>query len=213
MDSIYTTSVTAPRADTAIDLNAYLLQEGFVPASLDGLVVAVPLRPAADTPALIPALVDGKVVAVPVHNPLATQAAQAQPAPAAVAPMQPPADPGLPLAVRHGVLYGSAAALAAGGFVWMVGAGIGLVAPHSGDIAEVLKWMAIAVATVAVGVAALIGKLRAVASKAASGASATATGDGANATGTVLALVHRTVNTNIAKQSAGWRGSVTNNIS
>ncbi|MEV4616978.1 hypothetical protein AB0K43_30935 [Kitasatospora sp. NPDC049258] len=213
MDSIYTHPAAA--SDTAVDLNAYLLQEGFVPAALDGLVVAVPLRPTADTPALIPALVDGKVVAVPVHNPLATNAAQAQPdsAPAAVAPAQPAVDPGLPLALRQSVLYGSAAALAAGGFVWMVGAGIGLVAPHSGDIAEVLKWLAIAVATVAVGVAALIGKLRSVVSKAASGASATATGDGSSATGTVWALVHRTNNTNIAKQSAGWRGSVTNNIS
>lgn len=90
----------------------------------------------------------------------------------------------------------------------MVGAAVGDVAPHADQIGTVLKWAAIAVATVVVGVAALLGKLRAVAG---TGAPATASGDGASATGTSFALVHRTHQTNIGRQSAGWRGSITNN--
>ncbi|MFE2727059.1 hypothetical protein [Kitasatospora sp. NPDC059327] len=211
MDSVYTTPVTASRADTAVDLNAYLLQEGFVPASLDGLVVAVPLRPTADTPALIPALVDGKVVAVPVHNPLAAQAAQVRPAPVAAAPARPPADPGLPLAVRQYVLYGSIASLAAGGAVWMLGAAVAEVAPHADQLGDLLKWAAVLVAAVVLGVAGLLGKLRSV-TAGAGGTAATASGDGASATGTVLALVHRTHQTNIGRQTAGWKGTVNNNI-
>uniref|UniRef100_UPI002F909704 hypothetical protein n=1 Tax=Kitasatospora indigofera TaxID=67307 RepID=UPI002F909704 len=210
MSSVHETPASIS-PDLAVDLNAYLLEPGYVPASLDGQVVAVPLHPTPATPALIPALVDGKVIAVPVHNPLAAAAAaaSAQPAPAPAAPVQPAADPGLPRAVRQCVLYGSAAALAAGGFVWMVGAAVGDVAPHADQIGTVLKWAAIAVATVVVGVAALLGKLRAVA--AGTGAPATASGDGASATGTSFALVHRTHQTNIGRQSAGWRGSITNN--
>ncbi|MFJ7250133.1 hypothetical protein ACIQWA_36615 [Kitasatospora sp. NPDC098652] len=211
MSSVYETPAV-PAADTAVDLNAYLLQEGFVPAFLDGQVVAVPLQPTPTTPALIPALVDGKVIAVPVHNPLAAVAAQAQPTPAPAAPAQPATDPGLPLAVRQCVLYGSAAALAAGGLMWMVGAAVGEVAPHADQLGTVLKWASIAVATVVIGVAALLGKLRSVAAGASTGASVSAGGDGSSATGTVLALVHRTHTTTIGKQSAGWRGSITNNV-
>ncbi|MFI9365993.1 hypothetical protein ACIG5E_33820 [Kitasatospora sp. NPDC053057] len=207
MDSIYTGTPAA--ADTAVDLNAYLLQDGFVPASLDGQIVAVPLQPSPTTPALIPALVDGKVIAVPVHNPLATAAAaQQQPAPAA--PAQPAAEQGLPLALRQGILYGCAGALAVGGLTWMVGAGVGEVAPYADQIGKVLMWAAATVAAVVIGVAALLGKLRSVASSAGAGASATASGDGASATGTVLALVHRNHTTTIGKQSAGWRGVINN---
>ncbi|MFE4356126.1 hypothetical protein [Kitasatospora sp. NPDC056800] len=211
MDSIYTGPATA--ADQVVDLNAYLLQEGFVPASLDGQVVAVPLQPSPTTPALIPALVDGKVIAVPVHNPLAAAAAaaQAQPAPTPAVQAQPAAEQGLPLALRQGILYSCAGALALGGLTWMVGAGVGEVAPYADQIGKVLMWAAATVAAVAIGVAALLGKLRSVASSAGAGASATTSGDGSSATGTVLALVHRTHQTHIGKQSAGWRGSITNN--
>ncbi|MCX5216143.1 hypothetical protein OG689_44215 [Kitasatospora sp. NBC_00240] len=212
MSSVHETPAsTSP--DLAVDLNAYLLEPGYVPASLDGQVVAVPLHPGPATPALIPALVDGRVIAVPVHNPLAALAPQAQPAPAPATPAQPAADPGLPRAVRQCVLYGSAAALAAGGCVWMVGAAVGDVAPHADQLGTVLKWAAIAVATVVVGVAALLGKLRAVVAGTGTGtgASATASGDGASATGTVLALVHRTHQTSIGKQTAWGRGGITNN--
>ena len=210
MDSISTSPATA--ADTAVDLNAYLLEPGYVPAALDGRVVAVPLQPTATTPALIPALIDGKVIAVPVHNPLAAAtAAQEQPVPAPAAPAQPAADPGLSLAVRQCVLYGSIASLAAGGAVWMLGAAVAEVAPHASEIGDVLKWAAVLVAAVVLGVAGLLGKLRSVAASTSTGASATASGDGASATGTVLALVHRTHQTSIGRQSAGWRGSITNN--
>ncbi|MFE7524676.1 hypothetical protein ACFU7Y_03030 [Kitasatospora sp. NPDC057542] len=214
MDSTHTRP-TATAADTAVDLNAYLLQEGFVPASLDGQVVAVPLQPSPTTPALIPALVDGKVIAVPVHNPLAAAteaaAAQPQPAPAPAAQAQPAADPGLPLALRQGILYGCAGALAVGGLTWMVGAGVGEVAPYADQIGRVLMWAAATVAAVVIGVAALLGKLRTIATGAGAGASATASGDGSNATGTVLALVHRTHQTHIGKQTAWGRGGITNN--
>ncbi|MFD9061432.1 hypothetical protein ACFVZ3_07940 [Kitasatospora purpeofusca] len=211
MSSVYETPAV-PAADTAVDLNAYLLQEGFVAAALDGRVVAVPLHPSPATPALIPALVDGKVIAVPVHNPLAVSAAAApaQPGPLPAAAPAPAADPGLSRAVRQCVLYGSAAALAAGGFVWMAGAAVGEVAPHADQLGTVLKWASIAVATVVVGVAALLGKLRAVATGAGA-AGTTASGEGASATGTSFALVHRTHQTTIGRQSAGWRGSITNN--
>ncbi|GAA1108309.1 hypothetical protein [Kitasatospora arboriphila] len=216
MSSVYETPAV-PASDTAVDLNAYLLEPGYVVAPLDGRVVAVPLQPAPTTPALIPALVDGKVIAVPVHNPLATAqtaAEQAQPTPALsfAAVPQSAADPGLPRAVRDCVLYGSLAALAAGGAVWMLGAAVGEVAPHADQLGHVLKWAAIAVAAVVVGVACLLGKLRSLTSSTTgAGAGATASGDGASASGTVLALVHRTHQTTIGRQSAGWRGSITNN--
>ncbi|MGW7444994.1 hypothetical protein [Kitasatospora sp. NPDC054795] len=211
MDSIYTCPATA--ADLAVDLNAYLLQEGYVPASLDGQIVAVPLQPTPDTPALIPALVDGRVIAVPVHNPLAAAAAaaaaQQQPVPAAPAPAQPATDPGLPLALRQGILYGCAGALTVGGLTWMVGEGIGSVAPYADQIGKILMWAAATVAAVVIGVAALLGKLRSVASSA-TAASATASGDGAS--GTVLAMFHRHTEVTIGKQSAGWKGTVNNNV-
>ncbi|MER5353436.1 hypothetical protein ABT093_24260 [Kitasatospora sp. NPDC002551] len=212
MDSIYTGPATA--ADTAVDLNAYLLQDGFVPASLDGQVVAVPLQPSPATPALIPALVDGKVIAVPVHNPLAAAAAaaHAQPDPAPAAPAQPPADPGLPLALRQGLRYGAGGLLAAGAVTWMVGAGIGEVAPHADQIGKILMWATVTIAAVAIGVAALLGKLRAVTSGSASGTSTTAGGDGSTATGTVLAMFHRHTEVTIGKQSAGWKGTVNNDV-
>ncbi|WP_033821001.1 hypothetical protein [Kitasatospora sp. MBT63] len=213
MSSVYETPAV-PAADTAVDLNAYLLQEGFVPACLDGQVVAVPLHPGPETPALIPALVDGKVIAVPVHNPLAAATtaatAHAQPGPAPAAVPHPAADPGLPKAVRDCLLYGSIAAVAAGGAVWMLGAAVGEVAPHAEQLGHLLKMAAIAVGAVVIGVAALLGKLRSV-SAGAGAAAATASGDGASATGTVLTLFNRTHTTTIGKQSAGWRGSITNN--
>ncbi|MBP0453988.1 hypothetical protein J5Y04_31265 [Kitasatospora sp. RG8] len=208
MDSIYTRPAFA--ADTAVDLNAYLLQDGFVPASLDGQVVAVPLQPSPTTPALIPALVDGKVIAVPVHNPL-TAAAQPQPAPAPAAQAQPAAEQGLPLALRQGILYGCVGALAVGGLTWMVGAGVGEVAPYADQIGKVLMWAAATVAAVVIGVAALLGKLRSVTSSSA-GASATAGGDGSTATGTVLAMFHRHTAVTVGRQSAGWKGTVNNNV-
>ncbi|MFJ6384689.1 hypothetical protein ACIQI7_32365 [Kitasatospora sp. NPDC092039] len=212
MDSIYT-GPAAIAADLAVDLNAYLLQEGFVPASLDGQVVAVPLQPSPTTPALIPALVDGKVIAVPVHNPLAAAAAaaaQQQPAPAPAAQAQPAAEQGLPLALRQGILYGCAGALTVGGLTWMVGAGVGEVAPYADQIGKVLMWAAATVAAVAIGVAALLGKLRSVASSAGTGA--TASGDGSTASGPVLAMFHRHTEVTIGKQSAGWKGTVNNNV-
>ncbi|MEU3495368.1 hypothetical protein ABZ747_18005 [Kitasatospora cineracea] len=209
MSSVYETPAT-PAADTAVDLNAYLLEPGYVPAALGGRVVAVPLQPTAATPALIPALVDGAVIAVPVHNPLAT-AAEPQTVPAAAgAGLAQPADAGLPLAVRQYVLYGSIASLAAGGAVWMLGAAVATVAPHADQLGDLLKWAAVLVAAVVLGVAGLLGKIRSLATGA-GGASASANGDGASATGTVLALVHRQHTTTIGKQSAGWRGSITNN--
>ncbi|MGY0466921.1 hypothetical protein ACW14Y_42680 (plasmid) [Kitasatospora sp. cg17-2] len=209
MDSIYTAT---PAADTAVDLNAYLLQEGFVVASLDGRVVAVPLQPSPATPALIPALVDGKVIAVPVHNPLAAAAetaAKPLPAPAAPAPV-PVVDPGLPLAVRQYVLYGSIASLAAGGAVWMLGAAVAQVAPHADALGDLLKWAAVLVAAVVLGVAGLLGKLRS-ATGTGAGTSASAGGDGAS-TGPVLAMFHRHTEVTIGRQSAGWKGTVTNNV-
>ncbi|MFF8775080.1 hypothetical protein [Kitasatospora sp. NPDC015120] len=209
MDSIYTGPATA--ADTAVDLNAYLLQDGFVPASLDGQVVAVPLQLSPATPALIPALVDGKVIAVPVHNPLATAAAataRQQPDPA---PARPAADPGLPLALRQGLRYGAGGLLAAGAVTWMVGAGIGEVAPHADQIGKILMWATITIATVAIGVAALLGKLRAITSGSASGTPTTAD-DGSTAAGTVLAMFHRHTEVTIGKQSAGWKGTVNNDV-
>ncbi|MFE6871659.1 hypothetical protein ACFVFS_34545 [Kitasatospora sp. NPDC057692] len=69
-----------------------------------------------------------------------------------------------------------------------------------------------AVAVVAVGVAALLGKLRVVTSGSASGASASAGGDGSTATGTVLAMFHRHTEVTIGKQSAGWKGTVNNDV-
>lgn len=206
------TNASHTAADRAADPQLNILETGYTPVILDGQILAVPLRPALDGPEYVPAIVGGEAVAVPVHNPLAiAAAAQPQPVPQPAAAAQPVAEQGMPLAVRQYLLVGSLTALAASGAVWVLGAAVAEVAPHADKLGEVLKWAAVLVGAVVVGTAALLGKLRSVTSGQAGGAGATATGDGATATGTVLALVHRTHQTNIGRQSAGWRGSITNN--
>src|SRR5213078_3499668 len=93
----------------------------------------------------VPALVDGQAVPVPVFDATAylddaqarlaehRRAIAAMPAVTTTAPAATvaPADPGLSLAVRQYVLYGSIASLAAGGAVWMLGAAVAAVAPHA----------------------------------------------------------------------------------
>ncbi|KOV23128.1 hypothetical protein ADK60_24210, partial [Streptomyces sp. XY431] len=140
----------------------------------------------------------------------AAAAAAQQPAPAPVAQAQPAVEQGLPLALRQGILYGCAGALAVGGLTWMVGAGVGEVAPYADQIGKVLMWAAATVAAVVIGVAALLGKLRSVASSA--GAGATASGDSSTAFGPVLAMFHQHTEVTIGKQSAGWKGTVNNNV-
>ncbi|WP_030274398.1 hypothetical protein [Streptomyces sp. NRRL B-24484] len=190
-----------------------LLTPDYTPAILNGQILAVPLRPAECDTEFVPALINGEVAAVPVHNPLAVPAAAAQLEPAAIAPAQPVTDPGLPLAVRHCLLYGSLAAVAAGGAVWMVGAAVAAAAPHADELGELLQHAAILVGVVVLGLAALLGKLRTLTGPTTgtgTGASVTASGTGATATGTVLALVHRTTTTTIGRQSAWGRGGITN---
>ncbi len=210
-----------PGTDRPADQQVILLEPGYLPANMDGSLVAVPMSPDARDTTSVSALVDGEAAAVPVFDVSAHLDAMAArladrrravdalaPVPAA-APAAPAADPGLPLAVRQYVLYGSIASLAAGGAVWMLGAAVAEVAPHADQLGDLLKWAAFLVAAVVLGVAGLLGKLRSV-TAGAKGASATASGDGASATGTVLALVHRNHTTTIGKQSAGWRGVINN---
>ncbi len=212
-----------PETGRPTDPQVILLEPGYVPSTVDGEIVAIPMRFDHGDATSVPALVDGQAAALPVYDPvahlkemtarLAADNAAARLAQATTA-AQPVTEPGLSLAVRQCVLYGSIASLAAGGAVWMIGAAVAVVAPHASEIGDVLKWAAVLVAAVVLGVAGLLGKLRSVASTgSASGTSATASGDGASATGTVLALVHRTHQTSIGRQSAGWRGSITNNNS
>ncbi|MEV6209085.1 hypothetical protein [Kitasatospora sp. NPDC051914] len=215
MSSTQNTPRTASPAPAEPQIS--LLATGYSPVIRDGQILAVALRPDASDEAFVPAIIDGQIAAVPVHNPLAAAAAQPQPAPAApaVPAAQPLADPALPLAVRHCILYGSVVALAAGGAVWMVGAAVAAAAPHAGQFGELLQYAALLVGAVVLGLAVLLGKLRTVTGPArpgpaGAGAGATASGDGATATGTVPALVHRTHQTNIGRQSAGWRGSISN---
>ncbi|GAA2154292.1 hypothetical protein GCM10009760_53070 [Kitasatospora kazusensis] len=204
------------------DSQVILLERGYVPTTMDGQIVAVPLSPDHGDATCVPAIVDGQATAVPVFDVSAHLDAMASrladhrravDAPAPVPAAAPALDPGLPLAVRQYVLYGSIASLAAGGAVWMLGAAVAEVAPHAGELGDLLKWAAVLVGLVVLGVSGLLGKLRSVAAGTgtASGTGASASGQGASATGTVLALVHRTHQTTIGKQSAGWRGSVTNN--
>ncbi|ARF83237.1 hypothetical protein ACIG0C_30250 [Kitasatospora aureofaciens] len=202
------------------DSQVILLERGYAPTTMNGQLVAVPLNADCGDATCVPAIVDGQATAVPVFDVSAHLEAMAArmadhrraidalgPAPVAAAPA---VDPGLSLAVRQYVLYGSIAALAAGGAVWMLGAAVAEVAPHAGQIGDLLKWAALLVALVVLGVSGLLGKLRSVAAGTGAGASANAAGEGASATGTVLALVHRTHTTTIGKQSAGWRGSISN---
>ncbi|MEU3565756.1 hypothetical protein [Kitasatospora sp. NPDC006786] len=209
-----TTPANTPHTATpeTIDPQITLLATGYSPAVLDGQILAVPLRPGTTDDTYVPAIIDGQVAAVPVYDPLAAPARPAALAPAApVTAAQPAADPGLPLALRQGVLYGCAGLLAVGGVTWMVGAGVGEVAPYADQIGTILMWAAATVATVVIGVAALLGKLRSVAG-AASGLSATTGSDGATATGPVLAMFHRHTEVTIGRQSAGWKGTVNNNV-
>ncbi|MEW1911283.1 hypothetical protein AB0442_23020 [Kitasatospora sp. NPDC085895] len=192
-----------------------LLAPDYTPVVLDGRILAVPLHPGATDEAFVPALIDGEVAAVPVHNPLAVPAAaQPEPAPAAaIAPVPPVADPGLPRVVRDCLLYGSLAAIAAGGAVWMVGAAVAAAAPHAGELGELLQYAAVLVGVVVLGLAVLLGKLRTLTGPTTgtgTGAAVTASGTATTATGTVLALVHRTTTTTIGRQSAWGRGGITN---
>ncbi|MET9396032.1 hypothetical protein [Kitasatospora sp. NPDC002965] len=200
-----------------------LLEPGYTAAQIDGRIVAMRVgRDRDDDVDFVPAIVDGQPGAVPVLDVTAfLDAAEARNAAhreaidamTPAAPVAPVADPGLPQAVRQYVLYGSIASLAAGGAMWMIGAAVAEAAPHADKLGELLKWAAILVGAVVLGVAGLLGKLRSVTTQAASGTApaATASGEGATATGTVLALVNRTHTTTIGRQSAGWRGSITNN--
>ncbi|MET8698255.1 hypothetical protein ABZW10_05180 [Kitasatospora sp. NPDC004723] len=146
-------------------------------------------------PGYIAAMVDGRIVAVPEH---ATTAAPAPPATAAEppTPQVPAADEGLSLAVRQYVLYGSIATLAAGGAVWMIGAGIGAVAAHADGLVAALKWMAIIVGVVVAGVFAVKAKVR-------------SAGEGGS---TTVALIHRERHTTIGRQrqTVMGRGSINN---
>ncbi|MFF0415608.1 hypothetical protein ACFYUY_34920 [Kitasatospora sp. NPDC004745] len=200
------------------DRQVILLEPGYLPANVDGSLVAVPMSPDARDTTSVPALVDGEAAAVPVFDvsthldamaPRLADHRRAVDAQVPVPAAAPAADPGLPLAIRQYVLYGSIASLAAGGAVWMLGAAVAEVAPHADQLGDLLKWAAVLVAAVVLGVAGLLGKLRSV-TAGAKGASATASGDGASATGTVLALVHRNHTTTIGKQSASWRGVINN---
>ncbi|MFJ9521788.1 hypothetical protein ACIRPK_26490 [Kitasatospora sp. NPDC101801] len=211
-DRTRTQPVGPARTEPQIDL----LSASYSPAIIDGQIIAVPLRPDQyDGTQFVPALIDGQVAPIPVFNPFSAIAVQAQPAPAA--PAQPPADPGLPRSVQQGVLLGSVALVAAGGFVLLSGAGAGLAAEHADGLTEVLMWVSITVVAVAAGVLLLLGKFKAMNRAAAAGgaASATATGDNssATATGPVYAWSYRPEHrtTNIGQQSAGWKGTVNNN--
>ncbi|MFD9592022.1 hypothetical protein ACFWA9_04595 [Kitasatospora sp. NPDC059973] len=208
MDSYASTPETGPQV--------ILLEPGYLPSAVDGELVAVPTRLDHGDATSVPALVDGQAAALPVYDPIArlkemTARLAADNAARAATPAQPVADEGLSLAVRQYVLYGSIASLAAGSAVWMLGAAVAEVAPHADALGDLLKWAAVLVGAVVLGVAGLLGKLRSAAGTgSATGASASASGDGASATGTVLALVHRTHQTTIGRQSAGWRGAITN---
>ncbi|WP_371484835.1 hypothetical protein [Kitasatospora sp. NBC_00315] len=191
-----------------------LLADGYSPAILDGQVLAVPLRPTTtDGEAYVPALIDGQVAAVPVYNPFAAAAATSpQPTPVAPVPV-PVLDPGLPRAVQQSVLLGCAGALAAGALTWMVGAGVAEAAPYTDEIGKILMAAAATIATVFVGAAILLGKFKALIRGGTDGATATASGDNSHAAATVLAWNYRPEHhtTNIAKQTAGWKGTVNNN--
>ncbi|GLW73676.1 hypothetical protein Kpho02_59750 [Kitasatospora phosalacinea] len=201
-----------------------LLEPGYVPFPKNGTVVALPTTAQPGDTTCVPALIDGQATAVPVFD-VAAQLAVLDarlaehrraiaamnyaPAPAPVA--DPAAEQGLPLVVRQCVLYGSIASLVAGGAVWMLGAAVAEIAPHADEIGDLLKWAAVLVAAVVLGVAGLLGKLRSLPSGT-SGSAATANGEHSTATGTVLTLSYRPQHhtTTIGRQSAGWRGSITN---
>ncbi|RKE02935.1 hypothetical protein [Streptomyces sp. TLI_171] len=199
-----------------------LLERGYATTTMDGQLVAVPLNPDSGDATCVPAIVDGQATAVPVFDVSGhldamgkRLAERREPAAANLSPAPAPVvgaavEQGLPLAVRQYLLYGSIASLAAGGAVWMLGAAVATVAPHADELGDLLKWCAILVGLVMLGAAALLGKLRSLTAGTATAGTA-ASGDGASATGTVLALVHRQHTTTIGRQSAGWRGSITNN--
>ncbi|MFJ1757299.1 hypothetical protein [Kitasatospora sp. NPDC088134] len=195
-----------------------LVEDGFTPMFVDGRLVAVPLHPgSADSTRFVPAIVDGDVRPVPVYDPiaaaLAAVAASARTPPAAE-PDTPADDPGLPRAVRQCVQYGCGALLTAGAATWMIGEGVGSVAPYADQIGKILMLTAVTGGVIVGGLVLLLGRLRAV-TAAPDGGTATASGDNSTATGAVFALTYRPQHnvrtTNIGKQSAGWRGSITNN--
>ncbi|MGW4694729.1 hypothetical protein ACWEO1_20385 [Kitasatospora cineracea] len=192
--------------------NVILLERGYAPTTMNGQLVAVPLSTDCGDATCVPAIVDGEATAVPVFDVSAHREALAvNPAPATAPVTVPAVEQGLPLAVRQWLFYGSIASLAAGGAVWMLGAAVATVAPHADELGDLLKWCAILVALVVLGAAGLLGKLRSL-TAGANGTSTTATGTSSAATGTVLTLSYRSQHhtTTIGRQSAGWRGTVTN---
>ncbi|MFF3071027.1 hypothetical protein [Kitasatospora sp. NPDC057936] len=146
-------------------------------------------------PGYIAAMVDGRIVAVPEHT-APTAPVPLPPAAEPPAPRPPATEDGLSLAVRQYVLYGSIATLAAGGAVWMIGAGIGAVAAHADGLVAALKWTAIVIAAVVAGVFAVKAKIR----NASEGGT------------TTVALIHRERHTVIGRQrqTVIGRGSISN---
>ncbi|MEY9944718.1 hypothetical protein [Kitasatospora sp. GAS1066B] len=145
-------------------------------------------------PGYIATLVNGRIVALPVAEPTTT------PEPTPTTPQTdaaPAADPGLSLAVRQYVLYGSLATAAAGGAFWMVGEGLAAAAPAMAGAVHVLKWMAVFVGLVVAAVAAA--KVRARANGA-----------------TTMSLFHTThattKNTSIGRQVARGKSTFTNHF-
>ncbi|MGW4651328.1 hypothetical protein [Kitasatospora sp. NPDC004289] len=127
-------------------------------------------------------------------------AEQPDPIPAAA----PPAWQGVSPLVGQSVVLGGIASmgmLAAGGALYLAGAGLQLAGPWFHEGAQFLG-------AAALFLAAAVGATVVVARRLKSKMTSVTTGDGT----VVNALFHKHNEVNINKQSAGWKGSVTNNI-
>lgn len=126
-----------------------------------------------------------------------------QPDPIPAAP--PPARQGVNPMVGQAVVLGGIASmsmLAAGGAIYLAGAGLGLAGPWFHDAAEFLGAAALFLGAAVVVTVVAARKLK-------SQMTTTTTGDGS----VVNALFHRHTEVNIGKQSAGfWKGTVNNNV-
>ncbi|MGW4806405.1 hypothetical protein [Kitasatospora sp. NPDC004272] len=190
---------TDPAQPTAVAESGLLLPPGYITA-LDpatGQLVAIRTQ---EQPLPIPAVPAAQPAAEPGLLERAQRYAAEQPDP--IPATAPPAWQGVSPVVGQAVVLGGIASmgmLAAGGAVYLACGGLQMAGPWLNDATRFLGGAALLLVTAAAVAALAVRKLK---------AKTTTTGDGT----VVNALFHRHTEMHVGKQSAGWKGSVTNNV-
>jgi len=157
-------------------------------------MVAVRVQePSAPAPALAPAAAPQPAPAGPELTALEKALLYARTQPDPIPATEAPAPQGLNPAVWQGAILGGVGVVALSVSAWVLSEALRTAAPNLHYVPLILEWSAALLAVAVVGL--VVVKVR--------------TRTSADGT-TVNALVHRTSNVSIGKQSAGWKGTVSN---